>query len=49
MVVVVSYGQCGTWILPKDHKLFDKVMWVSGAEAGKCQGADDTLVLLFSP
>ena len=44
---MVSYGQCGTWILPKDHQLFDKVRWVSGPEAGKCQGADDTLVLLL--
>ena len=49
---MVSYGQCGTWILPKDHQLFEKVMWVSGAEAGNYQGADDTLMLLlllFSP
>ena len=47
VAVVVSYGQRGTWILPKDHQLFDKLRWVSGPEAGKCQGADDTFVLLL--
>ena len=35
---MVSYGQCGTWIIPKDHQLFDKVMRVSG----EYQAADDT-------